>query len=111
MPIFVTQGRFTQEAVRGMLARPEDRRETVAKLFEQSGGRLIDYYMTFGEYDFLVVSEGPYEGVAVSVIVVAAGGGVTDLKTTLAMTSSQMKDAFARAGAVASGFRAAGSSG
>lgn len=62
--------------------------------------------MTLGEYDFLVVSEGPYEGVALSVIV--AGGGVTDLKTTLAMTSGDMKNAFANAGAVAGNFRPAG---
>jgi len=63
--------------------------------------------MTFGEYDFLIVSEGLYEGAAVSVIV-AAAGGVMDLKTTLTMTSGDMKNAFAKAGAVAGSFRPAG---
>ena len=108
MAIFITQGRFTQDAVRGMIAKPEDRAEAVARLFARSGGKLLSYYMTFGEYDFLVVSEGPYEGMAVTAIVVAAGGGVTDLKTTLALSSSEMKDAFAKAGPIASGFRSAG---
>jgi uncharacterized protein with GYD domain len=108
MPIFITQGRFTQDAVKGMLAHPENREETVARLFAQSGGKLISYYMTFGEYDFLVVSEGPYEGVATSVIVVAAGGGVTDLKTTLAMSSDDMKRAFESAAKIAASFRSAG---
>ena len=78
----------------------------VRQLFAKSGGKLLVYYMTFGEYDFLTVSEGPYEGVAVSVI--AAAGGVTDLKTTLAMTSGDMKNAFARVGAVAGRLRPAG---
>lgn len=108
MPVFITQGRFTQDAVKGMLAKPEDRAETVAQLFAKSGGKLLAYYMTFGEYDFLIVSEGPYEGVATSVIVAAAGGGVTDLKTTLAMTSAEMKSAFERAQPVAASFRSAG---
>lgn len=108
MPLFITQGHFTQDAVKGMLAKPEDRAEAVGQLFAKSGGKLLAYYMTFGEYDFLLVSEGPYEGAAVSVIVAAAGGGVTDLKTTLAMTSGDMKNAFAKAGAVAASFRPAG---
>ncbi|WP_063712141.1 GYD domain-containing protein [Bradyrhizobium japonicum] len=106
MPLFITQGRFAQDAIKGMLAKPEDRSETVGQLFAKSGGKLLAYYMTFGEYDFLIVSEGPYEGVAISVIV--AAGGVTDLKTTLAMTSDDMKNAFAKAGAVAASFRPAG---
>lgn len=109
MSIFITQGRFTQDAIKGMIAKPEDRADAVGKLFTKSGGKLISYYMTFGEYDFMVISEGPYEGVAVTAIVVAASGGVTDLKTTLAMSSGEMKDAFTKAGPIAAGFRAAGS--
>ncbi|MBB4040336.1 uncharacterized protein with GYD domain [Microvirga flocculans] len=108
MPIFVTQGRFTPDAVRGMLAKPENREEAVRELFAQSGGKLLSYYMTFGEYDFLIVSEGPYEGVATSAIVAAASGGVVDMKTTLAMTSADMQLAFAKAGPVAARFRPAG---
>ena len=27
MPLFITQGRFTQDAMKGMLAKPEDRAE------------------------------------------------------------------------------------
>lgn len=109
MPTFITQGRFTQDAIKGMLAKPEDRAEAVGPLVAKSGGKLLAYYLTFGEYDFLIISEGPgYEGVAMSVIVAAAGGGVTDLKTTLAMTSAEMKDIFAKAGPIAASFRSAG---
>lgn len=108
MPVFITQGRFTQDAIRGMLTQPEDRSESVAQLFAKSGGKLLGYYMVFGDFDFMVISEGPFEGVATSAIVAAAGGGATDLKTSLAMTSSEMKNAFAKAGAVAASFKSAG---
>jgi uncharacterized protein with GYD domain len=109
MPVFITQGRYTQDAVKGMLANPEDRAETVNQLFAKAGGKMIAYYMTFGEYDFLVVSEGPsLDGAAAVSIVAAAGGGVTHLKTTVAMTSADMKKTFAKAGGITAGYRPAG---
>jgi uncharacterized protein with GYD domain len=108
MAIFISQGRFTQAAVKGMIAKPEDRAEAVKQLVEKAGGKLLAYYFTFGESDFVVISEGSNEGAAVAAIVAAASGGVTDLKTTLAMTSAEMRSAFAKAGQVAASFRAAG---
>jgi uncharacterized protein with GYD domain len=109
MPVFITQGRYTQDAVEGMLAKPEDRAESVAQLLAKSGGKMLGYYMTFGEYDFLIVSEGPsIDGAATLSIAAAAGGGVKDLKTTVGMTSAEMKNAFFRAGSIAAAFRSAG---
>jgi hypothetical protein len=40
MPIYISRGRFTSDAVKGMLAKPENREEAVAKLFQSVGGRL-----------------------------------------------------------------------
>ncbi len=109
MPIFITQGRFTREAVKGMIVRPEDRADAVSRLLTKAGGRLIGYYVTFGEYDFLTIAEAPSETQMAAVLLAAAsGGGVTDLRTTLAMTSIEAKGAFAAAGDLAPGFRSAG---
>jgi hypothetical protein len=41
MPIFISRGRFTSDAIKGMLAKPENREEAVAKLFQSVGGRLV----------------------------------------------------------------------
>lgn len=92
-----------------MVAKPENREEAVRQLVSQSGGKHLAYYMTFGEHDSMVISEG-YEGVATSAIVVA-GGGVTDLKTALAMTVQGMQQAFTNAGPGAAHFKAAGALG
>ncbi len=109
MPTFITQGRYTPEAIRGMLSNPdEDRAASLARLFAASGGKLLSYYMTFGDYDFVVVSEGPYEGVAPSTIVTAASGSVTELKTTIAVPATEMKTLLAKAGKLATGFKPAG---
>jgi uncharacterized protein with GYD domain len=43
MPIYISRGRFTSDAVKGMLAKPENREEAVAKLVKSVGGRLIGW--------------------------------------------------------------------
>ena len=53
MPIYISRGRFTSDAVKGMLAKPENREESVAKLFKSVGGRLIAWYLTFGHHDWM----------------------------------------------------------
>ncbi len=109
MPIYITQGRYTREAIKGMIVKPEDRADAVSRLFAKAGGRLISYYVTFGEYDFLSIAEAPSETqVAAVLLAAAAGGGITDLRTTVAMTSTDAKGVFAAAGDLAPGFRSAG---
>ncbi|MGE0565688.1 MAG: GYD domain-containing protein [Pseudolabrys sp.] len=109
MPIFVTQGRYSREAVKGMLVKPEDRADAVSRLLSKAGGRLIGYYLTFGEYDFLIIADMPGETqMAAAVLAASAGGGVTDLRTMLAMTSVEAKGAFAAASDLAPTFKSAG---
>jgi uncharacterized protein with GYD domain len=109
MTTYIVQGRFTGEGIKGLLAKPEDRAATVRKLFEASGGKLLSYYFTFGEYDFLTVAEGESEqAVMAGLIVAAAGGGVTNLKTTVAMSSADAKQAFEAAGKLVASYHAPG---
>jgi len=109
MPIFITQGRFTREAIKGMIAKPEDRAEALSRAVSRAGGRLIGYYVTFGEYDFLSIVEAPSETQMAAVLLAAAGsGGVSDLRTTLAMTSLEAKGAFAASGDLVPVYRAPG---
>jgi uncharacterized protein with GYD domain len=109
MPIYITQGRYTREAIKGMLVKPEDRADQVARLMSKIGGRLISYYVTFGEYDFLAIAEAPNDvQMAAALIAAGAGGGVTDLRTTVAITSIEAKGAFAAASDLAPSFKSAG---
>ncbi|MGD9923501.1 MAG: GYD domain-containing protein [Pseudorhodoplanes sp.] len=109
MPIFITQGRYTREAVKGMVVSPEDRADAVARLLAKVGGKLIGYYLTFGEYDFLVIADAPGETqMAAVLLATASGGGITGLKTTLAMTSVEAKGAFAAASDLTPSYRSPG---
>jgi uncharacterized protein with GYD domain len=65
--------------------------------------------VTFGEFDFLLISDAPGETQMAAVLMAAAsGGGVTGLKTTLALTSIEAKGAFAAASDLTPGFRSPG---
>ena len=111
MPIYISRGRFTSDAVKGMLAKPENREEAVAKLFESVGGRLIGWYLTFGHHDWLVIAEFPDERAAASAILAAAAGGsLSEIETTVAMTAKDAHATFETAGKAAKGFRSAGRS-
>src|ERR671917_2081782 len=112
MPIFISQGRYSYGAIKGMIARPEDRSRVVSRLIKAAGGRLLSYYLTFGEYDFLLVAEAPNESAMASAVLAAAsGGGVTNLRTTLAMTPTDAMKAFEAAGSLAQSFKSAGEAG
>src|SRR5262249_21992614 len=92
MPIYISRGRFTSDAIKGMLAKPENREEAVAKLFKSVGGKLIGWYLTFGHHDFLVIGEFPDEKAAASAVLAAAGGGsLSEVETTVAMTAKDRK--------------------
>ena len=108
MTTFITQARFTKEGFNAMIAAPEDRAEIVGRLIAQVGGNLIAYYLTSGEFDILLIFEGPsYEETVPALIVAAAESGVADLKTVTALTSSEMKSAFVKAGSIAASYRSA----
>jgi len=109
MATYITQGRYSREAIKGMIVKPEDRFEALSKHAARAGGRVIGYYLTFGEYDFLTIIEAPGETQMAAILLSAAGaGGVTDLRTMLALSAVEAKGAFAAAGDLAHSFRTPG---
>jgi uncharacterized protein with GYD domain len=92
-----------------MTAKPEDRSEAIAELLAAVGGRLIGWYLTLGRYDWLIVAEAPDERTLVStVLAAAAGGSLSDITTTVALSAQDTVKAFGQAGELAKKFRSAG---
>ena len=111
MPIFISRGRFTSDAIKGMLTKPENREEAVAKLFQSVGGRLTAWYLTFGHHDWLAIGEFPDAKAAASAVLAASGGGsLSDVETTIAMTAKEAFATFESAAKAAKAFRSAGRS-
>ncbi len=110
MSIFITQGNYSEQAMKGMVDNPEDRLGAVTGLMESVGAKLLQYYVTTGEYDFLVVTEADnLSDVVAGLMVAASTGGTTNLKTIQAMTTQEAKQAMEKANNARAGFKAAGS--
>jgi uncharacterized protein with GYD domain len=111
MPIYISRGRFTSDAIKGMLTKPENREEAVVKLFKSSGGKLLSWYLTFGHHDWMAIGEFPDEkAAAAAILAAAAGGSLSHIETTVAMTAKDAVATFAAAGKAAKTFRSAGRS-
>ena len=99
MATFIVQGRFSTAAIKGLVAKPEDRRAAAAKLIAACGGKLKDYYFTTGENDFLVIIEADDgESAVVAGMAASASGAVSHITTTRAWTTGEFKKVAAKAG-------------
>ena len=59
MPIYITRGRYSAESIKNLVANPEDRLPAVRNLVEAAGAKLLNFYVTLGHYDFLLITEAP----------------------------------------------------
>jgi uncharacterized protein with GYD domain len=107
MARYILTGNYSPAAMAGMLAHPSDRAAATGALVGAAGGKLIDFYLTTGEHDFLMVIEAPELLPLISALIVAGGSGaVANLSTAQAFTSAEFLDAQKKAGAIARSYAA-----
>ena len=71
----------------------------------------MGWYLTFGHHDRMAIGEFPDEKVAATAILAAAAGGsLSDIETTVAMTAEDAHTMFEAAGKAAKDFRSSGRS-
>ncbi len=104
MPYYMYQVSYTPEAWAGLAKRPQDRARAIRPIIRQLKGRLVSFYLAFGEYDAVVIAEMPdNEAAAALSIAASAGGAVKAVKTTSLMTVQEGIQAMRKAGR--SGYR------
>ncbi len=88
----VTTGRFTQDYVKAFVGAPEDREPVVRKLVESVGGKMIAFYFTTGEDDFMLIAEAnDAESLVASIMAAGSAGMITDTNTRRAWTPAEFK--------------------
>jgi uncharacterized protein with GYD domain len=105
----VTRGRFTHDFVKAIVGAPEDREPVVRKLIGDAGGKVISYYVTTGETDFLLISEANEAKAVIAALMAASGAGtISHVSTSRAWTAAEFKGIAERAAKAASGYRPPG---
>jgi uncharacterized protein with GYD domain len=106
MSFYLYQIAYSSEAIKGMIANPQDRKEAATKLVEGLGGKLHHIFFAFGDYDVVCLIEGPDDKMmAAGALAVAAAGTVSRSKTTKLMTTAEAMEAMSMA-SKATGYRA-----
>lgn len=110
MATFILTGRYTLDAVRGLMAKPEDRSGAVGAIVSAAGGKMLSYYVTTGDSDFLLIAEADRaEDFLAGVMVAGASGAVTDLKTVRAWSSADFAKVAEKAGSLVGSYVPPGS--
>lgn len=99
MPLFLTQVSYTQQAWQALVESPHNRLEVVRLAVEKLGGKVVNGWAAFGDYDVILVSEMPdHIAAAGFAMAVAAGGACKNVKTTLLLSMAETAEALKKAG-------------
>ena len=101
MPRYMIQFAYTANAWAALAKNPVDRRPGVRRVLEKVGGKLIDLYYNFGEYDGVVLIEAPDDTAANgAVLAFTAPGHLKATRTTRLFTVEEAMEAMRTAGAI-----------
>jgi uncharacterized protein with GYD domain len=99
MASYLIQISYAPATVAALVKKPTDRTQYISSLVEKIGGKLVGTWMSFGEYDIVLIVEGPSEiGAAACAMAVTGSGAFTKYKTTPLLSMSDAMAAFKQAG-------------
>ena len=102
MPYYLIQGAYKETAAKALTGRPADRSAVVKKMVESLGGKLHAFYLSFGEYDVVVIAELPGNESAVAMgLATVAGGAMAKYHTTVLLSPDEAVGAMKKAKKVA----------
>jgi uncharacterized protein with GYD domain len=109
MTRLISKGRFTQDYVTRLIGAPEDREPAVKKLVEGAGGKLLNFYFTTGDSDFMVITEADEsESIVAALMAAASAGMISDVSTVRAWTGAEFKTVAERASKAGGAYKAPG---
>lgn len=99
MPSYLVQASYTTEAIAALLKNPQNRMEVVKKAVKNLGGKLVGGWLSFGDYDVVLIAEMPDQVSAAAIaMAAAAGGSLKAVKTTPLLSTEEGLAAAKKAG-------------
>ena len=54
MPLFLSQVAYNEEGWQALVSNPQNRLEAIRPVIDKLGGRIVNAYFAFGDYDFVL---------------------------------------------------------
>ena len=105
MATYLFQFSYSLDSVKGMVAKPQDRRGAAETVIAAAGGRLLDMYFCFGDCDGVATAEFPSNvDAAAASLAIGSSGAFSDFKTTVLITMEEAVQAMEKAGKVSAAY-------
>jgi uncharacterized protein with GYD domain len=89
MPTYICLMNLTNRGIQDIKNAPQRTAESI-KALEQMGGKLIAFYTTMGEYDYVGIAEAPSDEVAMTFLLGLGAEGNVRTTTLKAFTAEQL---------------------
>jgi uncharacterized protein with GYD domain len=90
METYIILGNYTREGAAKIKDGPA-RIEAVRKGVEAAGGKFVAWYLTMGQYDFVVITQAPNAAAAARLILATGAQGFVSTHTLRAFTEEEFK--------------------
>jgi uncharacterized protein with GYD domain len=98
MAQYLVQVAYTPEAWASLLQNPQNRIQAIAPVVERLGGKVQGLWLTFGEYDSILITQMPDRvSAAAFSMAISAGGAVKACTTTPLVTAEEGMEAMRKA--------------
>lgn len=91
MPTYVILGEYTKQGIENIEDLP-DRLDLANDLAESLGGEIKEFYLTFGQYDFVTISEAPDDETALEAALTIAQQGAVRTETLKAFPADEARE-------------------
>lgn len=99
MSAYLVQISYTAEALGALIATKQNRSELVKKVVKKLGGKVVGSWLSFGDYDIVLIIDMPDNVSAAALAMAAAGGGsLKTVKTTPLLSTEEGMAALEKAG-------------
>lgn len=88
MPRYVVLANLTEQGIKNIKDAPAGI-EAVAKALEAAGGKLIDFYVVMGDFDYVIIGEAPSDEVALAQLLSVGMAGNVRTTTMRAFTREE----------------------
>ena len=90
MPTYISLLRYTQQGVENIKQSPA-RLDAAKKLFRAHGAELKAWYLVLGQYDAVVISEGPDDETVAKLVLAVGSTGAIRTETLRAFTEDEYR--------------------